>query len=127
MTVEHIAGANVEGLPMSEAVRAGDFVFLSGLAGLGPDGAIISGGIAAETDRIMLEAKDILQRSGLGLADIVQVKAHLRRAALLNEFNTAYSRYFPQDKPARSVSLTDFVHGGSVELEIVAFGNKVTP
>lgn len=124
MTLEFIAGPNVEGLGISEAVRAGEFVFLSGLAGFGPDGEIVSGGVAAETDRIMLEVKDILQRASLRLSDIVKVNVYLRQAKDEHEFNTAYARYFPDSKPARTGTVTELLYGGLVELEVVAYGAK---
>ena len=124
MTIEFIAGPNVEGLAISEAVRAGDFVFLSGLAGFGPDGEIVSGGVAAETDRIMLEVKDILQRASLRLSDIVKVNVYLRESKDANEFNTAYAKYFPDAKPARIGTVAELLYGGLVELEVVAYGAK---
>ncbi|BCG83881.1 RidA family protein [Mesorhizobium sp. 113-3-3] len=124
MTIEFIAGPNVEGLAISEAVRAGDFVFLSGLAGFGPDGEIVSGGVAAETDRIMLDVKDILQRASLRLSDIVKVNVYLREAKDAHEFNTAYAKYFPLSKPARTGTVADLLNGGLVELEVVAYGAK---
>lgn len=125
MTVEHIAGPNVEGLAISEAVRAGDFVFLSGLAGIGPDGAIVTGGIEAETDRIMLELKDILQRAGLRLADIVKVNVYLNDSQAADGFNLAYAKYFPNAKPARISTVAALLSGGQVEVEVVAYGPKV--
>ncbi|WP_164753785.1 MULTISPECIES: RidA family protein [unclassified Mesorhizobium] len=124
MTIEFIAGPNVEGLAISEAVRAGDFVFLSGLAGFGPDGEIVTGGVAAETDRIMLEVKDILQRASLRLSDIVKVNVYLRESKDANEFNTAYAKYFPDSKPARIGTVAELLYGGLVELEVVAYGAK---
>ncbi|WP_027061344.1 RidA family protein [Mesorhizobium loti] len=124
MTIEFIAGPNVEGLTISEAVRAGDFVFLSGLAGFGPDGEIVSGGVAAETDRIMLEVKDILQRASLRLSDIVRINVYLQEATDAHEFNTAYAKYFPGSKPARTATVAELLNGGLVELEVVAYDAK---
>lgn len=109
---------------ISEAVRAGDFVFLSGLVGFGPDGEIVSGGVAAETDRTMLEVKDILGRASLRLSDIVKVKVYLQKAQDVHEFNTVYAKYFPESKPSWIVTVTELLSGGLVELEIVAFGAK---
>jgi 2-iminobutanoate/2-iminopropanoate deaminase len=124
MAIEFVAGPNVEGLAISEAVRADGFVFLSGLAGFGPDGEIISGGVAAETDRIMLDLKDILGRAGLRLSDVVRVSVHLRSATDLDAFNTAYAKYFPKSKPARIATVAGLLHGGLVELEVIAHGPK---
>jgi 2-iminobutanoate/2-iminopropanoate deaminase len=121
MPVQFIAGANVEGLPLSEAVTAGEFIFVSGLVGFGPDGQIVSGGVAAETDRIMLDAKDILQRAGSSLTDIVKASVYLRHAGDFDAFNDAYARYFPACKPARVSLVADLTTDARVEIEFIAY------
>src|SRR5687768_14644310 len=97
-----ISGSGMEGLPLSEAVRAGDFVFVSGMVGFGPDGRIVEGGIAAETDRIMADVADILKRAGASLADIVKVNIYLATPEDFPAFNKAYARYFSKEPPARA-------------------------
>src|SRR4029078_1507186 len=101
MAKQVISGSGTEGLPLSEAVRAGDFVFISGMVGFGPDGKIVEGGIAAETDRIMADLADIIKRAGATLADIVKVNICLSDPKDFAAFNTAYAYYFGKDPPAR--------------------------
>jgi 2-iminobutanoate/2-iminopropanoate deaminase len=120
--VKHvISGSSSEGLPLSDAVRAGDFVFLSGLVGFGPDGRIVEGGIAAETDRIMADAADILKRARASLRDVVKVNVYLVDAADFAAFNAAYAKYFTEAPPARSSVVAGLTIAARVEMDFVAF------
>ncbi len=120
--VKHvISGSSTEGLPLSDAVRAGDFVFLSGLVGFGPDGRIVEGGIAAETDRIMADAADILKRARASLRDVVKVSVYLVDAADFAAFNAAYAKYFTEAPPARSSVVAGLTIAARVEMDFVAF------
>ena len=120
--VKHvISGSSTEGLPLSDAVRAGDFVFLSGLVGFGPDGRIVEGGVAAETDRIMADAADILKRARASLRDVVKVSVYLVDAADFAAFNAAYAKYFAEAPPARSSVVAGLTIAARVEMDFVAF------
>jgi 2-iminobutanoate/2-iminopropanoate deaminase len=120
--VKHvISGSSTEGLPLSDAVRAGDFVFLSGLVGFGPDGRIVEGGIAAETDRIMADAADILKRAKASLRDVVKVNVYLVDAADFAAFNAAYAKYFTKAPPARASVVAGLTIAARVEMDFVAF------
>lgn len=120
--VKHvISGSSTEGLPLSDAVRAGDFVFLSGLVGFGPDGRIVEGGIAAETDRIMADAADILKRASASLRDVVKVNVYLVDAADFAAFNAAYAKYFTEAPPARASVVARLTIAARVEIDFVAF------
>jgi 2-iminobutanoate/2-iminopropanoate deaminase len=120
--VKHvISGSSTEGLPLSDAVRAGDFVFLSGLVGFGPDGRIVEGGVAAETDRIMADAADILKRAKASLRDVVKVNVYLVDAADFAAFNAAYAKYFTEAPPARSSVVAGLTIAARVEMDFVAF------
>ena len=120
--VKHvISGSSTEGLPLSDAVRAGDFVFLSGLVGFGPDGRIVEGGIAAETDRIMADAADILKRAKASLRDVVKVNVYLVDADDFAAFNAAYAKYFTEAPPARTSVVAGLTIAARVEMDFVAF------
>jgi enamine deaminase RidA (YjgF/YER057c/UK114 family) len=71
-------GAGTEGLPLSEAVRADDFIYISGMVGFGRDGTVVDSRIAAETDRIMADAADILKLVRTTVRDIARVNVYLR-------------------------------------------------
>lgn len=123
--VKHvISGPGMEGLPLSEAVRAGDFIFISGMVGFGPDGRIVEGGVAAETDRIMADAADILKRAGASLTDIVKVSICLTKADDFSAFNEAYAKYFRKDPPARVSLVADLTIDARVEMDFIAYTGK---
>lgn len=121
-----IAGGGAEGLPLSEAVLAGGFLFLSGLVGFGSDGRIVPGGIAAETDAIFVEVKRLLALAGATLNDIVKVNAYLTDAAEFDAFNSAYRVYFPHSPPARISMSVRLTIEARVELDLIAFVGEQT-
>ncbi|MBK1869818.1 RidA family protein [Aestuariivirga sp. YIM B02566] len=124
MAKQVISGPGMEGLPLSEAVRAGDFIYVSGMVGFGPDGRIVEGGVAAETDRIMADAADILKRAGASLTDIVKVSICLTKADDFAAFNEAYAKYFRKDPPARVSLVADLTIDARVEMDFIAYTGK---
>lgn len=121
MSKKIIAGANVEGLPLSEAILAGDFLFVSGMVGFERDGSIVRGGVAAETDRIMEDLTDILKQAGASLADVVKTNVYLTNANDFSAFNEAYARYFPAEPPARIGVVVALTIKAKVELDFIAY------
>src|SRR5450631_1816869 len=104
-----IGASGPNGLPLSEAVYAGGFLFLSGLVGFGSNGRIVQGGIVAETDAIFTEVQRLLALGGASLSDVVKVNVYLADGSEFESFNSAYRLYFPKSPPARismSVGLT---------------------
>lgn len=112
---------NVENLPFSEAVRAGGFVYLSGLVGFGPDGRIVAGGVAAETNAIMLEAQRLLGLAGGTLEDLVKVNAYLTDPQDFDAFNAAYRVYFPKAAPARITLGARLTIEARLEIDFIAY------
>jgi reactive intermediate/imine deaminase len=121
MAKQVITGSSTEGLPLSDAVRAGDFIFISGMVGFGPDGKIVEGGIAAETDRIMADVADILKRAGGSIRDIVKVNVYLVDADDFPTFNKAYAKYFREAPPARAGVVTGLTIAARIEMDFVAY------
>jgi len=121
MPITRIAGSSVEGLPLSEAVRAGDFLFVSGMCGFEADGSIVTGGVAAETDRIMEGLKAILDHAGGDFERIVKVSAFLTDATDFDAFNAAYAAWFPGGKPARIGIVAGMTIDARVEMDFIAY------
>ena len=119
---KQILGAgNSEDLPFSEAVRAGDFIFLSGLVGFGADGSIVPGGVTAETDAIFAQARRLLQLGGATLDDVVKVNVYLADADEFGSFNAAYRLHFPQSPPARISMSTRLTIDARLEIDLIAY------
>lgn len=121
MGIEAIGGANPEGLPLSEAIMAGDFIFVSGMVGFGSDGKIVPGGVAAETDQIMKDVNELLCKAGAGLEKVVKVTVYLADADDFEQFNKAYARHISGLPPARIGIVAAFTIDVRVEMDFVAY------
>lgn len=113
------------GLPFSEAVRAGDLIFLSGQIGVvfGDEGPrLVEGGIGPETRRAMENVATALERTGSSLDRVVKCTAMLADMAEWPAMNEVYASFFPEGGlPARSAfGATGLALGARVEIECVA-------
>lgn len=105
-------------VPLSPAVRAGDFVFVSGQVPVAADGKIVAGGVGAETHAVFANLTACLEMAGCTLDDVVKTTVWLRDRA---EFNAAYAEHFPNDPPARSTAESRLMIDIAVEIEAVAY------
>lgn len=108
-------------VPLSPAVRAGDFVFVSGQVPVGADGQVVSGGVGAETRAVMANVKATLELAGCSLDDVVKTTVWLRDRADFAEFNAAYAEFFPVNPPARSTAESRLMIDIAVEIEAMAY------
>jgi reactive intermediate/imine deaminase len=108
-------------LPFSPAVRAGDFVFVSGQVGFDADARIVPGGIEAETRQALKNIGDILTRAGCALEDVVKCTVWLEDARDFSAFNKVYAEHFPGMKPARSTVESRLMIHAKIEIEAVAY------
>jgi reactive intermediate/imine deaminase len=108
----------------SEAVEAGDYVFLSGKIATS-QGKVIEGGIKEETKVVLENLKTALAKSGLTLDDVVRTTVYLNKLEDYAAMNEVYLTYFPKDPPARSTVQAGVVLGASVEIDVIAYrGSK---
>lgn len=114
-------GSAGRGLPFSKAVRAGDFVFLSGQVAMGDDGAIVAGGIEAQTRRAIENIRAILMPLNLDLKDVVKATVWLADTRDFWSFNGVYREYFGEALPARSCVRADMMVDCKVEIEVTAY------
>ncbi len=125
--VEHIGAPTLNGqrLPFSNAVRAGDTVYLSGALGIGADGNLPAG-IEAQARQTMDNIAATLKSAGLGWGDVVKCTVMLDNMADWPAFNTVYRTYFPDGKfPARSAFGADgLALGALLEVECLAYAGK---
>jgi 2-iminobutanoate/2-iminopropanoate deaminase len=108
--------------PYSQAVRAGDLLFLSGQIPLDPaTGQIVTGDVVAQTDRVMHNLRAILEAAGCALADVVRTTIYLVDLAQFAAVNEAYGRFFEPPYPARAtVQVAALPRGAQVEIDAVA-------
>lgn len=118
MTKQFFGNAHV---PLSPAVRAGDFVYVSGQVPVASDGKIVSGGIDAETRQVLENVKATLALANCGLEDVIKTTVWLRDRDDFPAFNAAYGEYFPENPPARSTAEARLMIDIAVEIEAIAY------
>ena len=108
--------------PYSQAVRAGNLLFVSGQVPIDPaTGALIEGDIAAQTDRVMRNLSAILEAAGATMDHVVRCTVYL---ADMNDFaamNDVYGSYFSQPAPARAtIQAVRLPKDARVEIDVIA-------
>lgn len=108
--------------PFSSAVRAGEFVFLSGLIGQDPKTSkLVSADVSAQTEQILKNLGAVLRASGKTFADVVRVGVYLTNMADFAAMNAVYARHFEAPYPARTTIGVAALHlGACVEIDFVA-------
>ena len=128
MTIERFGAAPTgpggRSLPFTKAVRAGDFIFVSGQVPMGADGEIVDGNITTQTRQTIENVKAILQAQGLGLEHVVKATVWLADTRDFWPFNKVYLEYFGAALPARSCVRADMMVDCKVEIEVVAYDPK---
>ena len=109
-------------LPLSKAVRAGDFVLLSGQLGLSAQGQLAGSSIETQTRQALHNISGILAEAGASLAQVIKSTVWLVERSDFARFNQIYAEYFPHQPPARSTVVCGLVLAGAlVEIEVVAY------
>jgi len=108
--------------PYSQAIRAGNFLFLSGQIPLGPrTGELIRGDIQQQTQQVLENIRRVLESQNLGMEDVVKVTIFLKNIGDFNQVNEVYGAYFPSSPPARStVGVAGLPKDAEIEIEAIA-------
>jgi 2-iminobutanoate/2-iminopropanoate deaminase len=107
-------------VPLSPAVRAGDFVYVSGQVPT-VDGRIVGDDVAAQTRQVLDNIKAVLAEAGCTMADVVKSTVILKHASDFAAFNEAYAAYFPSEPPARTTLEANLMIDILVEIDVVAY------
>ena len=105
----------------SEAIRAGDFIFLCGQGAVGADGHIVSGSLAEQIHLAVNNIEAVLRAAGADLCDVVRTTVYLRDISDFTEFDSIYAELFPDPKPVRTTVQAVLVPGFLVEFDIIAY------
>ncbi|MGH9350449.1 MAG: RidA family protein [Vicinamibacterales bacterium] len=108
--------------PYSQAIRAGNLLFLSGQIPLDPStGTVVEGDIATQTARVLQNIAAVLRAAGAGFENVVRTTVFL---ADMNEFaamNAVYGKYVVDPPPARStVQVARLPRDVRVEIDVIA-------
>ncbi|QKD06105.1 RidA family protein [Mesorhizobium loti] len=107
-------------VPLSPAVRAGDFVYISGQVPVS-DGIVVKGGITEQTEQVLANVKAALALAGCTLDDVVKTTVWLEDARDFGAFNAVYARHFPKNPPARTTVESRLMIDIKIEVEAVAY------
>ena len=121
MTKEIIGGQSAQGLPFSKAVKAGDFVYLSGQVAFDDAGVLVEGGIEQQTRQVFANIAAILNEAGCEMSDIIKVNVWLEDPRDFGRFNATYAEFFSKDAPARSTVESRLMIDAKIEVDCVAY------
>lgn len=108
-------------LSLSRAIRAGDFVFLTGQVPFKDGQVMTTGSVEEQTRAVLDDVKATLAEAGCALSDVVKAMVWLRDRADFPGFNAVYGEYFPEEPPTRSAVVSDLLVDVRVEVEVVAY------
>jgi 2-iminobutanoate/2-iminopropanoate deaminase len=108
--------------PYSQAIRAGNFIFLSGQIPIDPKTEeLVKGDIRQQTRQVLENIRGVLESQGLGMQDVVKVTIFLKDMGSFNQMNEVYATYFPFSPPARStVEVSRLPKDVDLEIEAIA-------
>ena len=126
MVIEHLSfsSAPQKVAPFSHAVRAGDYLFITGqMPTLKNDNTkLVDGGIEAQTHQVMKNLIDVLNAAGSSLEKVIFARVYLVNFGDFDKMNSVYASYFAKDRlPARTcIGVTGLAAGASVEIDFIA-------
>ena len=106
--------------PFAKAVRAGDFIYVSGQVPT-VEGEVVSGGIIAQTEAVMENIISVLSLADCGLEHVVKVSVWLDDTRDFSSFNSVFAKYFTSHPPARSTVQSAIMVDAKVEMDVVAY------
>ncbi len=108
--------------PYSQAVRAGEFIFVSGQLGMDPEtGTLVDGGVEKQVHQVLANLRAILEAAGSGLQSVVKTTVLLQSMDDFKAMNEVYKTYFTGEPPARAAfEIAGLPLGALVEIEAIA-------
>jgi 2-iminobutanoate/2-iminopropanoate deaminase len=108
--------------PYSPAVRAGDFIYVSGQGPIDPlTDKLSNGDIQHETRIVLSNIKRILEACGATMADVVKCSVFLKDGSEFKAMNEVYTEFFAANRPARTTVVCQFVSDMRVEIDCIAY------
>lgn len=108
--------------PYSQAVKAGNLLFISGQIAMQPGTTnLVEGDISEETKVVMNNLKAILEEAGLQFKNVIKTTIFLKEMSFFAEVNAEYGKYFESDFPAReTVAVKGLPKDVNVEISMIA-------
>lgn len=108
-------------LSLSRAVRAGDFIFLTGQVPMKDNAVMTDGSIEDQTRAVLDDIQATLALADCNLEDVVKSMVWLTSRDDFPGFNAVYADYFPDNPPARSAIIADLLVDVKIEIEVIAY------
>ena len=106
--------------PYSQAIKANEFLYCSGMIAINPENnEFIGGDVSIQTEQVMKNIKALLNAAGCDFKDVIKTTCFLDDMKNFAIFNEIYAKYFTS-KPARSCVEAKLPKGASVEVEVIA-------
>lgn len=113
------------GANLSQVVKVGDMLYLSGQLGFAPGQGLVSGGIGPETRQTMENIKRVLESVGSSMDRVVKCVVYLADIADFQAMNAEYRTFFPSEPPARTtVAVSGLVSNARIEVTCLALAGS---
>lgn len=108
--------------PYSQAVRAGDYLFISGQIGINPENGQMEEGLEAQVEQVLKNMESVVKAAGGGMESIVKTTVMLQSMDDFKSMNDIYKKFFTAEPPARAAfEVADLPLGALCEIQAVAF------
>jgi 2-iminobutanoate/2-iminopropanoate deaminase len=117
--------APARGLPFSDAILAGNTLYIAGQEGTDESGKLAAGGIGPETTVALENIQKVLKAAGFDLKDVVNVTVYLADIREFGDMNKVYKNVMPDPKPARAtIQAAALVNNARIEISAIAVKQK---
>jgi 2-iminobutanoate/2-iminopropanoate deaminase len=107
--------------PFSSAVRAGEFVYVSGQVGRSREGALVDGGVAEQTAQVLANLRAVLDAAGMTFDNVIRVGVYLTDMRDFAAMNEVFARAFREPYPVRTtIGVAALPLGARVEMDVIA-------
>jgi 2-iminobutanoate/2-iminopropanoate deaminase len=109
------------GLPFSDAILAGNTLYIAGQEGTDDSDKLVTGGIGPETKAVLANIEKVAKAAGFEVKDIVSVTVYLADIHEFGDMNSVYKTFMPDPKPARAtIQAAALVNNARVEISAIA-------
>src|SRR5260370_20825575 len=115
------AGPAQLNLPFSPGIKFGDLIFVSGQGHIDQNGKVVPGDVKSQTKMTLENFRRVLGAGQSGMEYVLQTTVYLSDLNDFSEMNEAYSRFFPDPKPARATVRADLLFGMKIEIQGIAY------
>ena len=113
--------SSARGLPFSDAIVAGNTLYIAGQEGTDDSDKLVTGGIGPETKAALVNIEKVAKAAGFEVKDIVSVTVYLADIHEFGDMNSVYKAFMPDPKPARAtIQAAALVNNARVEISAIA-------